>query len=152
MAWLNWVAEHWLDLLQSAGIGGGLFFTAVTLRTDTKARRLQSLFTLTKSHREIWSEIYRRPDLSRILDPKADLAAQAVTKEETLFVNFLIFHLNNSYRAIQDDLYARPEGLNEDIKGFFALPIPKFVWSHAKNLQDRNFVAFVEDAIRAKVG
>lgn len=149
MALLNWLTEHWFDLLQTIGIVGGLYFTSVTLRTDTKVRRLESLLTLTKSHREIWSEIYRRPDLIRILDPKADLKAQPVSGEERLFVNFLIFHLNNSYRAIQDGLYMEPEGLGDDIKGFFSLPIPAVVWVEGKGLQDRDFVSFVDNILTA---
>lgn len=144
---LNLIAEHWFDALQTAGIVGGLFFTGVSLRTDAKAKRLQSLFTITKHHREIWSEFYERPELSRILDPKADLAAKPVTNEERLFVNFLIFHLNNSYQAINDGLYHQPEGLRKDIASFFSLPIPKAVWAKTKNFQDRNFVCFVEKTL-----
>jgi len=147
---LQWISAHWFDLLQTAGIVGGFIFTGITLREDTKVKRLQSLFTITKSHREIWSEIYQRPDLSRILDQTADVNAQPVTKEETLFVNFLIFHLNNSYQAICDGLYSRPEGLGEDIKSFFSLPIPRTVWEQTKKFQDRDFVAFVADSITAK--
>jgi len=149
MLLLNWAAEHWFDLLQTAGIVGGFVFTGFSFRTDTKARRLESLFTITKHHREIWSEIYERPELSRILDPKADLTTQPVTNEERLFVNFLIFHLYNSYQAIRDRLYSQPEGLTGDIKGFFALPIPAEVWRQTKRLQDRHFVEFVESAIAA---
>jgi hypothetical protein len=104
---------------------------------------------ITKNHREIWSEFYERPELSRILDPKADLAAKPVTNEEKLFVNFLIFHLNNSYQAIRDGLYHQPEGLKKDIASFFSLPIPQAVWAKAKKFQDRRFWAFVEYAKRS---
>lgn len=146
MQLLNLIREHWFDVLQTAGIVGGLFFTGISLRTDAKAKRLQSLFTITKHHREIWSEFYERPELSRILDPKADLATKPVTNEERLFVNFLIFHLNNSYQAINDGLYRQPEGLKKDIASFFTLPIPKAVWATARDSQDRKFAAFVEKA------
>jgi len=46
---------------------GGLLFTGITLRADAKAKRLQSLFTITQNHRQIWTEIHDRPELSRIL-------------------------------------------------------------------------------------
>ena len=144
---LNWTGEHWFDLLQTAGIVGGLLFTGIAFRTDTKARRLESLFTITKSHREIWSEIYERPELNRIQDSKADLSAKPVTNEERLFVNFLILHLNNSYQAIRDGLYHRPEGLSDDIRGFFSLPIPRAVWDKSRALQNRDFTKFVDECL-----
>jgi len=144
MLLLNWISGHWFDLFQTAGIVASILFTGISFRTDIKARRLDSLFTITKHHREIWSEIYERPELSRILDPKADLIAQPVTDEERLFVNFLILHLNNSYQAIRDGLYRTPEGLSDDIKSFFALPIARIVWNKSRGLQNPDFVRFVD--------
>ncbi len=82
--------------------------------------------------------------MSCILDPKAGLATKPLTNEERLFVNFLIFHLTNSYQAINDALYYQPERLQKDIAAFFTLPIPKAVWAKAKDSQDRKFVTFVE--------
>lgn len=144
MALLNWLTAHWFDILQTAGIVGGLVFTGISLRTDTHVQRLQNLFTLTKQHREIWSILYSRNDLARILDAKADLTKSPSTLEERLFVKFLIFHLLDTYRAIQVGLFKTPEGLSEDIRDFFALPIPKDVWAALKPYQDRHFVAFIE--------
>lgn len=145
MELLNWLTKHWLDLLQSTGIVGSLWFTSIALRNDAKAKRLQSLFIITQSHREIWSEIYKRPELGRILGPKADVRSLPVTNDERMFVNFLILHLKNVYQASQSDLYIAPEALRKDIGSFFALPVPKDVWDQVKEYQDDEFVAFVEE-------
>ncbi len=148
MALPNWIGDNWFALLQSVGIVGGLIYTGRVVHTDAKVRRLENLFALTKQHREIWSMLYDRPGLSRVLDPKADLATAPLTMEEELFVRFLIFHLDNSYRAADGGVFGSPEGLGDDLRQFFSLPIPQAVWAKAAKLQDRDFVRFVESTIR----
>lgn len=144
----NWIGDNWFALLQSIGIVGGLIYTGRVVHTDAKVRRLENRFALTKQHREIWSMLYDRPGLSRVLDPKADLATAPLTMEEELFVRFLIFHLDNSYHAAREGFFGTPEGLGDDLRQFFALPVPRGVWTKAAKLQDRDFVRFVESAIR----
>jgi hypothetical protein len=144
MTLLNWLADNWFVLLQGVGIVGGLIYTGSALRSDAKARQVQNLFALTKQHREIWSMLFERPELSRVLESALDLATAPITREEELFVSFLIFHLNNSYRATQAGLFIGPERLREDIRGFFSLPIPQAVWKKTVPLQDRDFALFVE--------
>lgn len=147
MELLNFVAAHWFDTLQTVAIVSGLLYTGSSFRTDIKAKRLQSLFTLTKHHREIWSELYSRPELSRILDPKADLIGKPVTSEERLFVNFIILHLNNAYQAGRLGLYKSPNGLRADVAAFFSFPIPGSVWNQSRTYQDTNFLRFVEGSL-----
>lgn len=69
-----WVTAHWFDLFQTAAITAGLCFTAWSLRLDVRTRRVDHLFHITEQHREIWTELYDRPELARIKDPAADLA------------------------------------------------------------------------------
>jgi len=40
--------------------------------------------------------------------------------------------------------------INEDIRGVFALPIPKVVWERLRPLQNRELVRLVEDCLRAE--
>src|SRR5260221_13307070 len=68
MGFLNWASDNWFILLQSLGIIGGLLFTAASLRLDEKTRRVGNLMAITKNHREIWTALYDRPELSRVLD------------------------------------------------------------------------------------
>jgi len=144
MGVVDWAAHHWLDLLQSAGIIGGLFFTAISLRIDARVRRVANLLTLTGHHRDIWTQLYRRPQLARILDSKADLDKIPVTDEEELFVLLLVLHLSGVQEAMKQGMFVAPDGLRKDIQRFFSRPIPKAVWARIRLLQDQDFVRFVE--------
>jgi len=142
----DWLGQNWFILLQSVGIVGSLLFTAAALREDTKTRRVANLITITGHHREIWAQLFRRPELARVLDPHADVQRKPVRVEESLFINLLILHLRSVFHAIKQGLYLKPEGLGKDIAWFFSLPIPKTVWAKSKALQDEAFVAFLEAA------
>ena len=144
MGFLNWVRANWFDLLQSVGIIGSLLFTAISLRIDAKVRRVGNLFEVTKQHREIWTALYSRPDLKRVVDASADPSGHSVTDEEELFVNLLILHLASNYQAAKAGMFMLPAELTADIAAFFSLPIPHAVWDKMKSFQDREFVAFVE--------
>jgi len=148
MSFYAWLEANWFTLLQSMGIVGGFVFTALSLRLDAKVRRLSNLFDLTHSHRAIWSELYRRPELIRVTDPSPNLHAREITPAEELFVRLLILHLGNAYRAIQAGLYSAPEGLRRDVREFFAQPIPRIVWQRLRPLQNRDFARFVEDCFK----
>lgn len=145
---MSWLAAHWLDLIQSAGIVGGLLFNGWALHRDGQAQRAANLLKLTEQHRDIWREMFSRPGLARVLRPDADLLTDPVTDEETLFVTLLILHLNTAFSAVRAGVLRAPEGITPDIRGFFSLPIPRAAWEKARHLHDREFVRFVE----AKIG
>lgn len=140
--------ENWFEILSAAGIIGGLLFTAVSLRSDRKARKAENLITLTTNHREIWREFYRRPELERVLNPGSDLAKQPVTAAEEEFVKFVILHLASVYYAMRDELVMKLDGVRHDAGVFFSLPLPKAVWEKTKAFQNEDFVAFVETCRR----
>ena len=139
------VIHNWLDLLSAVGIVGGLVFTAVSLRSETKTRKASNLIALTSNHREIWNEFFARPDLARILKPKVNLAHSPVSPDEEVFVNTVILHLSCVYETLKDELLIKQEGLRRDVASFLALPIPAAVWERTKLLQNRDFVVFVEE-------
>src|SRR5471030_1500697 len=143
MAELHWIRDNWFNLLNAVGIIGGLLFTAFSLRSETKTRRIANLLSITKNHREIWMEFSHRPELHRILDdhlqrPQHD----PYTQDEEIFVNAVIFHLNSAFESMKNDLFIKPEGLRRDVATFFTLPIPRLVWEKARLLQNDDFVAF----------
>jgi hypothetical protein len=142
MEFSRWVVENWFVLLQSVGIIGGLLLTASSLRSETKTRRVSNLLAITESHRKVWTEFYRRPELQRVLDERVDL--RNVKREEEIFVNLVIFHLNSVFYARKSGLVFKLEGLRRDIWWFFSLPIPRMIWEKTKVLQNDDFVAFVE--------
>jgi hypothetical protein len=49
----EWLSHNWFDLFSSAGIIGGLWFTAVSLRSETKTRRIANLLTVTANSRRM---------------------------------------------------------------------------------------------------
>src|ERR1041384_7848666 len=92
----SWLINHWLDLLQSVGIGGGLFFTAYSTRRDEGARKIGNMLAIADQHRQIWKEFFSRPQLSRVIETTPDLEKDPISQEEQLFVTLLILHLATS--------------------------------------------------------
>jgi hypothetical protein len=148
MEFLGLVQDNWFLLLQSLGIISGFFFTALALVIDIKVRRIGNLFEVTKQHREIWTALYSRPDLKRVVNASADITANPITDEEEMFVTFLILHLSSSYRAAKAGVFKLPGELKSDVAAFFALPIPRAVWEKTKSFQDPRLVHFVEECLR----
>ena len=147
MGFSAWVAEHGFNLLQSVGIITGFFFTAHSLRSETKTRRVANLIALTESHRQVWTEFYQRAELGRVLDEHPDVRQQVITREEEIFVNFIILHLNCAFYAQKSGLLFKLEGLRRDVRWLFSLPIPRTVWQKTKLLQNDDFVEFVESCL-----
>jgi hypothetical protein len=140
----RFIAEHWFDLLQTAGIVSGFAFTIHALRTESEARKIDNMIALNQEHMAIWKELYARPELSRIIEDRVALDTKPLSHEERLFVTFLILHLSVVYRAMRAKMFVNVEGLKEDVKSFFSLPIPKIVRKTLKTSQDQDFVRFIE--------
>lgn len=145
-AW-GWVAQNWFTLLSAVGIGGGLWFSGISSRAETKTRQLTNLIAMTQNHRELWRDFHRDPSLARVMDTSADVSTCPVTCGEEEFVNIVIQHLSSVYHAILIGLTIEPEGIERDVCEFFSLPIPKAVWDKAKPLQDDKLVEFVENCL-----
>jgi hypothetical protein len=150
MEFADWLAQNWFDLLSVIGIVGGLLFTAISLHSEAKTRRVANLLTLTQNHRELWKVFYQNVQLTRILDASADLSSAPVNRGEEIYVNVLVQHLSSVYQAMKSDLTIKAEGLRRDVRNFFALPIPKCVWEKLKPLQDQDFARFVEDCLNSE--
>jgi hypothetical protein len=145
---VEWITENWFNVVSALGIVGGLLFTALSLRSETKTRRIANLLTLTQNHRELWSELFRNPDLARVLDASADPTKHPVHRDQSIYVNLLIQHLSSAYEAMKTGLVLKPEGVKRDVKDFFSLPIPRATWEKIKVLQNDDFVDFVEESLK----
>ena len=143
---LRWAAENWFVLLSAVGIAGGLFFDGVARRAETKTSRIANQISLVAAHRSIWQEFLKGRPSSRILDSHVDTAKTPITRDEEIFINLVIQHLDSVFYAMQDRLTINPEGLRRDIRSFFSLPITAAVWEKLKPYQNREFVEFVEAA------
>jgi hypothetical protein len=144
----QWLTENWFNLFSAVGIIGSLWFTAVSLRSETKTRRIANLLTVTANYREIWKEYFANPQLARVLDASADVASHPVTPAEELFVGQIIFHVSNVFYAMKDDLFITQDGSRRDIAQFFSLPVPKAVWATTKLLQNQDFAAFIDSSLK----
>ena len=140
-----WVFQHLFDILSAVGVVGGLFFTAFTIREDTKARKVTNLLEITANHRDVWQDYLTRPSLWRVTDPSANLDKKPVRPDEEIFANRVILHLSSTYEALKEELLVKQEGLRLDAQEFFSFPIPQAVWEKTKSLQNKDFVRFVEE-------
>jgi len=148
MGFSDWLASHIVSIIQSVGVIGGLIYTARSFRMDVKARRVSNLLAITKHHHDIWSELYVRPELARVLQAGADPNLEPITHAEELFISLLILHLFSSYRAIEKRELNQPQGLARDIRAFFGLPLPRAVWNRLRDFQDADFAGYVDSLIR----
>lgn len=140
----GWFSNNAFNLVSAIGVIASLCFTAVSLRSETKTRRIANLLAVTANHREVWKIFLNDITLARVRDASVNTAIQPVTDAERIFVNMVIQHVNSVYHAMNDQLVVKMEGLRRDIAQFFSLPIPRDVWEKIKVLQNDDFVAFVE--------
>lgn len=141
---LNTVRDNWFEFFQSAFIVAGFVLAWQSSREEAKQRRIGNRWEIIKQHRDIWALGFARPELNRINDSTADLAAKPLSSEERLFVRMLILHLAGCFRAAKAEMYVLPEEMAADIRNFFSRPIPRAVWDELKGLQNKDFVLFVE--------
>ena len=143
----GWNSSISLDFLGLSAIIASLLFTALELRQVEKAQRVTNLLTITRDHRDIWFQLFDRPELERVLDPKVDLKRKPLTNKEALFVTFLILHLKASFKATNENMFVTAEALQKDIHWFFSLPIPRQVWNQSEAFQDKEFIEFVRGTL-----
>ena len=108
---------------------------------------LPNLLSITSNHRELWTELFRRPELRRVLDPAPDLECRPITVNEQLFVILLALHVSSVYEALKEDLLISQEGLRRDIWWIFSRPIPQIVWREIKVMHNDDFVDFLESCL-----
>ena len=147
MAIWEWVSQNWFDFFSSVGIIGGLWFTAISIYRDTKARRVTNLLTITRNHRELWTEYLENEKLVRVRDAAVDLEKFPVTHAEQVFVTLVIVHTSTAYYGMNHRLVVKYEAMHRDIADFFSLPIPNYVWEQSKRFQNEDFVRFIEHAL-----
>lgn len=114
------------------------------MRRETDARRVSDMLALSEHHRELWSEVHRRPELSRIMDSETDLIGKPTSAAEEQFLFIVITHFHTGWHLARKGALLTLEVLAEDAGWFFNLPIPRAVWEGTKNDREAEFVAFIE--------
>ena len=141
---VSWLDENWFNLLQTAGIVGGLAFTGWSARRENRSRKIENLLSIHDNHRSIWLQIFDDPHLLRVLKPKGRLKDKAVTMQERIFVNLIILHVTSVLTAMRAGVMEKPAGFDVDLKDFFSLPIPKQVWRDTLKFRDDETRRYVE--------
>jgi hypothetical protein len=141
---MQWFAQNWFELLSSVGI----LFAAYTIHVDAKERRIGNFLTIVSNYRDVWKECLRNPSLIRVLDPSADVMKQPPTRAEELFVGLVISQMSSFYYAAKNDLVVQLEGSRRDMAQFLSLPVPQAVWHTVKPLQNKDFAAYIDSALK----
>ena len=145
---LNWIATHWEGIVAVVSVTSALVFNATEMRQSTKARQVETLSKLTDRHLEIWTYFHSQPDLMRILATDVDVEDDTLSRKEIHFVSFLLLNLNVSYWAARRGIFRQHDNIKAEIRSFLALPIPRAAWRILRDSHDREFVSFIEDALR----
>jgi len=93
--------------------------------------------------------MFDHPELSRVLDGAPNLSQQPITIAEFTYVGLAIQHLGSAYQAMRGGIMIQQDGLCDDIRSFFALPIPKVVWEKSKALQNKDFVTYIQSCLNS---
>ncbi len=139
----TWLAANWFTLIQTAGVVGGLFYSATALHLDAKVRRTEVILALTEAHRDIWERLIEQPALARVLDAEVDLRIAPPTPAERRFVQLVILHLDTVRIAVKEGAYYDSPGMHDDLREFLALPIPRQVANSALPYQAPDFQQYL---------
>jgi len=143
----SWAGENWFNVVQTAGIIGGLLMTSAAAHREAKAREIENLLTITDQHRNLWGQIQNRADLLRILQPDASVLTKPITVPEEIFLNEVIVHFQTGWQLSKSGAMISLRDMELDARHFFSLPLPYAVWEKTKNSRCRQFVRFIERAL-----
>lgn len=119
----------------------GIIYAVRTFSNSYKLNRVNFIYQLTQSHRDIWSKIHQAK-IERIIDPNADTAT--ISEEEKRHVIFIVLNTKVSYEAHKVKVYPITKEVQLDVGAFMNLPIPNKVWESLKYYYERDFVNFVD--------
>lgn len=88
--------------------------------------------------------LIERPELGRVLDPEADIQTVPISLTERRFVQLVILHLNSVIEARRAKAVLPIERIEDDVRAFFQLPIPRRVWLGMRDLQNQTLIDIVE--------
>ena len=148
MVW-NWLTDHFTVLLGNLGVIGSLLFAGWQFRTDARVRRAQTLIEFTKLHRELWERYDDHPELFGLFEKERDLGSRPLSDAEMRFANSLFLHIRASFDVQRAGIYVQPEKVREDIRDIFSFPALRSAWPALKDFQDRDFIAFIENCLKA---
>ncbi|MDR3459662.1 MAG: hypothetical protein P4N60_19710 [Verrucomicrobiae bacterium] len=154
--------SSWFDhFIQTLGIVFGLLLNALATNRQAKAsdseakarereaksREIENILTLADHHRNLWGEISEHPELSRVFDESADAVKNPPTVLDEVFINKAFTQYLTGWRIVKAGGMTTKEELEDDMRWFFSLPLPRAVWEKNKVFKNQEFVEFVERAL-----
>ncbi len=144
---LAWLDQNWFNFVQTLGIVATGLLATLTLRRETRARRLGDYLTVVNQHRELWNDAHRRPELARIFQTEVDLVAAPLSVAEEEYLNLVIDHFHTGWLLANGGVVLKTKVLAADARAFFSLPLPRRVWDGTRAQRDPAFVRFIERAV-----
>lgn len=121
---------------------------AISSVEEAKAKRNQNLFRLIDRHKLMWSELEKRPELSRILKTEIDLRTEPATTAEQGFLNRAFIYFEAGWTIAKAEKIVSMRTMAADVRGFFSRPLPYTIWQETKQFRNLRFVRFVDRAIQ----
>lgn len=106
------------------------------------------ILALAELHRALWSQVYSREDLKRVVSEAVDLNAQPLTVAEEEFLNQALILFQTGWQMARLGTVHKEAALEADVRGFFSLPLVQIAWERSKSRRDEVFVRFVERALK----
>jgi hypothetical protein len=144
----SWVQGNWSSFVGAVGIIGSLLFTAAYFREDCRNRLVTNLMAIEDRHRQFWSLAQQRKDLKRIFSHETGALEKPLTNEEDIFMRRVILHFETGWRLEKVLNRGEMSLLFRDVRDFFALPLPRAAWEKYKKFNNREFVRFMERALK----
>jgi hypothetical protein len=66
-------------------------------------------------------------------------------------LNEVIIHFQTGWQLSISDLMPSEAAIEADVRNFFKLPIPLWVWRETRQARDPEFVAFIESCLSESV-
>jgi hypothetical protein len=143
----GFLEANWFNIVQTISIVLGLVFAGLSLRKDNRGRRLANLLSLKAEHRELWNVIHDKPEFARILKSEVDLATEAMTPQEEIFLRQMIVHFAVSWELLRDGTPFDIGAFRRDAGHIFSLPLPNLAWQRALAAQNPEFARFINNAV-----
>jgi hypothetical protein len=140
---MDFLKEHWFQLLQTIGIIASILFTATQIRFQRKSQKVSNSLLVTQHHRDIWKAFISDEKFSRLFQNHIDLVSSPVTEPERMFMNLVFLHISAVLKAIRAKAIFPIEGLESDVGDMLSYPIPREVWREVADYQDVQLREFV---------
>lgn len=151
-AFLRCIEDNWFNFVQTLGIIAGLLFTAISVRREGRNVHIGERLNLLEQHRDLWAQMFTRPELQRVKHPNPDLISNPISTAEREFLSLVIVHFETGWQLAKAGRVNSLATLRSDASTFFNLPIPRTVWEETKSQRDHQFRRFVEESLKHWLG